>query len=171
MWVGRVLALVAVAALTSGCAGVRTRQELARLQSQVGLLDERLTQLERSGAGSGGFTGGSFSEPGMDAGATVTSAAPATKPSAAKRADTSSAASATKPTTRQVQQALKNAGFYQGAVDGKSGPMTKDAVKEFQRVHGLVDDGVVGKQTWAKLKAYADLSAGSDELNAAEILK
>ncbi|MBI2104466.1 MAG: peptidoglycan-binding protein [Candidatus Omnitrophica bacterium] len=167
MWGGRVLALVAVAALASGCAGARTSQELARLQSQVGLLDERMTQLERSGVG-GAFTTGSFIEPGADAGTTVTSAAPAKKSSAGKSAGTPSAA---KPTTRQIQQALKNAGFYQGTVDGKSGPMTKDAVKEFQRVHGLVDDGVVGKQTWTKLKAYADLSAAGDELNAAEPLK
>ena len=170
MWAGRVLALVAVAALASGCAGTQTRQELARLQSQVGLLDERVMQLERSAVGSGGFSGASFNEPGVDAGATVTVPAPAQKqPAAGKGAGTSAAV--TKPTTRQIQQALKNAGFYQGAVDGKSGPMTHDAVKEFQRVHGLVDDGVVGKQTWAKLKAYADLSAGSDELNAAEVLK
>lgn len=168
MWAGRVLALVAVAALASGCAGTQTRQELARLQSQVGLLDERVMQLERSAVGSGGFSGGSFSEPGVDAGATVT--APAKQqPAAGKGAGASAAV--TKPTARQIQQALKNAGFYQGAVDGKSGPMTHDAVKEFQRVHGLVDDGVVGKQTWAKLKAYADLSAAGDELNAAEVLK
>ena len=60
-----------------------------------------------------------------------------------------------------MQQALKNAGFYQGALDGKMGPQTRDAVKEFQRVHGLRDDGVVGKQTWAKLRAYADLSSAS----------
>ncbi len=168
MWGGRVLALVAVAALASGCAGVRTRQEVARLQSQVGLLDERVTQLERSGTG-GGFSGASSNEPGMDSGATATTVAPAKTAAAGKGAGTSAAAA--KPTTRQVQQALKNAGFYQGVVDGKSGSMTKEAIKEFQRVHGLVDDGVVGKQTWGKLKAYADLSAGSDELNAAEILK
>ena len=51
------------------------------------------------------------------------------------------------------------------------GPMTREAVKEFQRVNGLTDDGVVGKRTWGKLKAYADLSATSGELNAAEVLK
>ncbi|MBI3331316.1 MAG: peptidoglycan-binding protein [Candidatus Omnitrophica bacterium] len=163
MWGGRMLALVAVAVLASGCAGAQTRQDLARLQSQVGLLDERVTQLERSGVG-GGFSGGAFSEPA----AAVSPAAPKQQPAAGKGAG---AAAAAKPTTRQIQQALKNAGFYQGAVDGKSGSMTREAIKEFQRVHGLADDGVVGKQTWAKLKAYADLSAGSDELNAAEILK
>ena len=49
--------------------------------------------------------------------------------------------------------------------------ITRDAIREFQRVHGLKDDGLVGKQTWGQLSAYADLSASSGELNAAEILK
>ena len=85
----------------------------------------------------------------------------------------SSAPSSLKRTTREVQQALKNAGFYQGAIDGKTGPLTRAAVQEFQRVHGLTDDGVVGKQTWAKLRAYTDLSSASPsgEVNAAEPLK
>ncbi len=62
--------------------------------------------------------------------------------------------------TREIQQALKSAGFYQGAVDGKMGPKTRQAVREFQRVHGLKDDGKVGKQTWAKLAAYVNMAAG-----------
>ena len=168
MWGGRVLVLVAVASLLSGCAGSRARQELAQLQSQVGLLDERVTQLERSAIG-GGLSGGSPSEPSTDVGTTAGEtaspqrSAPSTKPPSAQ--------SSLKPSTREIQQALKNAGFYQGAVDGKMGSMTRDAVREFQRVHGVNDDGVVGKQTWAKLRAYADLSAGTGEVNAAEVLK
>ncbi|MBI3021021.1 MAG: peptidoglycan-binding protein, partial [Candidatus Omnitrophica bacterium] len=46
-----------------------------------------------------------------------------------------------------------------------------EAIREFQRVHGLNEDGVVGKQTWAKLSAYEDLSASSGEATAAEVLK
>ena len=38
-------------------------------------------------------------------------------------------------------------------------------------VHSLTDDGTVGKKTWTKLEAYADLSLQSGELNAAEIFK
>lgn len=53
-----------------------------------------------------------------------------------------------------IQQALKNAGYYSGAVDGKIGPATRDAVKSFQRDNGLHADGVVGRQTWTKLKVY-----------------
>ncbi len=59
-----------------------------------------------------------------------------------------------KMTPKGIQQALKNAGYYEGAIDGKIGPMTQKAVKEFQADNGLKVDGVVGKQTWAKLTEY-----------------
>lgn len=36
-------------------------------------------------------------------------------------------------------------------VDGVFGPITLMHVKSFQRTHGLVDDGVVGPLSWAKL--------------------
>lgn len=55
---------------------------------------------------------------------------------------------------RQIQTALKNAGFYRGPIDGKTGTQTKEAIKAFQRANNLKPDGVVGKQTWDKLKKY-----------------
>ena len=168
MRVLRLVMFIGVASLTAGCAGGQGRHELARLQSQVGLLDERVTQLERSNLGSLPGGGGAFSEAVPESAPAAASATPSTSGVAVV---TKSAKSSLRPSTREIQQALKNAGFYQGAVDGKMGSMTRDAVKEFQRVHGLTDDGVVGKQTWAKLKAYADLSAESGELGAAEVLK
>ena len=57
-------------------------------------------------------------------------------------------------TIKDIQAALKNAGFDPGAVDGKSGPRTQQAIKEFQRTNGLKIDGKVGPQTWGKLKGY-----------------
>jgi murein L,D-transpeptidase YcbB/YkuD len=52
----------------------------------------------------------------------------------------------------QVQQALKKAGVYNGKVDGKMGPKTKQAIKSFQRKNKMKADGIVGSGTWAKLK-------------------
>ena len=54
----------------------------------------------------------------------------------------------------QVQTALKNAGIYNGKIDGKIGPGTKAAIVEFQRSQGLTADGVVGRRTWEALRQH-----------------
>ena len=48
---------------------------------------------------------------------------------------------------KTVQTKLKNWGFYKGNVDGIYGWRTANAVKAFQRKHGLKADGVVGNAT------------------------
>ena len=161
----RLAAFFVIAFLLGGCARLGgSRQELARLQSHLNLLDERVTQLERTGTSGGGLSGDSLLPAPSDSGMTF---AEPKHPTPAKPGASSSA----KPSSREVQQALKNAGFYQGTVDGKSGPQTKEAIKEFQRVHGLTDDGVAGRQTWAKLKAYSDLSGAGGEASAGEVFQ
>ncbi len=40
--------------------------------------------------------------------------------------------------------------------DGKFGPITRKAVMAFEKRHGLVVDGVVGRQTWTKLRPCTD---------------
>lgn len=52
---------------------------------------------------------------------------------------------------KELQTRLNDIGYDCGTVDGKFGNKTLAAVKEFQRKHGLTDDGVVGRQTWAEL--------------------
>ncbi len=59
-----------------------------------------------------------------------------------------------KPTTKDMQTALKNAGFDPGSLDGKMGPRTRQAIKDFQKSKGLVPDGAVGPKTWASLSKY-----------------
>ncbi|MBU4343464.1 MAG: peptidoglycan-binding protein [Candidatus Omnitrophica bacterium] len=60
------------------------------------------------------------------------------------------------PAAVQIQTALKNAGFDPGAIDGKIGPRTQQAVKEFQRAKGLKVDGKVGSRTWGELGKYLE---------------
>ncbi|MCX5686978.1 MAG: peptidoglycan-binding domain-containing protein [Candidatus Omnitrophica bacterium] len=55
---------------------------------------------------------------------------------------------------KDIQTALKNAGFYTGAIDGKIGPKTKSAILEFQKAKALKADGKVGPKTWAELEKY-----------------
>lgn len=57
-----------------------------------------------------------------------------------------------RPSIKQIQTALKNAGYYQGAVDGKMGKNTRQAIRDFQKANNLSADGKVGKKTWSLLK-------------------
>lgn len=65
----------------------------------------------------------------------------------------------TAPTPEEIQTALKNAGYYTGAIDGKIGPKSKKAIEAFQQDNGLVVDGKVGKKTWGKLRGYLNKPA------------
>ena len=141
--------------LMGGCAGGGRGTQVKRLESQVALLDRRVSQLERAGGG--------WASPRTGSEAAIDSVGIQDTLSSPPGSDI--------PTMHEIQQALHNAGFYQGAVDGKRGPLTRQAVKDFQRVHGLKDDGIVGAQTWDELRAYADLPTGEDDHSAAEFLK
>ena len=69
--------------------------------------------------------------------------------------DSSSAAvSMEKPSFQDIQQALANAKFYEGKIDGILGPKTREAIESFQSQNGLKADGKVGPKTWQKLKEY-----------------
>ena len=53
--------------------------------------------------------------------------------------------------TRQIQFALKKAGCYRGAIDGKIGPQTRRAIRDFQKSKGLKPDGIIGQKIWEEL--------------------
>ena len=52
---------------------------------------------------------------------------------------------------RNIQTRLKKWGYMNGTVDGIYGKKTVEAVKKFQRKHGLTADGIAGPATLAKI--------------------
>ncbi|HVK45489.1 MAG TPA: peptidoglycan-binding domain-containing protein [Micropruina sp.] len=67
------------------------------------------------------------------------------------------AADAVHDLTHTLQQALADAGYYDGKVDGVYGPETVSAVEALQKAHGLPQTGALDKATEAALRA--DLAA------------
>lgn len=61
---------------------------------------------------------------------------------------------------KDIQICLKNAGFYNGSIDGIKGKKTRKGIRDFQSANGLKADGIVGPRTWALLSKY---SAGGFE--------
>ena len=57
---------------------------------------------------------------------------------------------------KQVQSALKNAGYYNGNIDGKIGAQTRKAIAKFQKDNNLNPDGIVGQKTWNGLKKHLE---------------
>ena len=56
--------------------------------------------------------------------------------------------------TSRLQQRLKDLGYFHFRVTGYYGPITENAVKRFQRDHGLVPDGIAGPRTKAALGMF-----------------
>lgn len=73
----------------------------------------------------------------------------------------SSDAATTTAENRTIQTKLKRWGYYAGNVDGIYGPLTKEAVKYFQRKNGLSVDGIVGPKTAAALGMTLSSSSSS----------
>ena len=60
-----------------------------------------------------------------------------------------------------VQKRLKELGYYKSSIDGKMGKGTVNALKAFQKAHGLNDDGVAGQATYAVLFSDNALKKGT----------
>jgi murein DD-endopeptidase MepM/ murein hydrolase activator NlpD len=70
-------------------------------------------------------------------------------------------AGAARASVAAVQVALQASHLYTGTVDGVAGPMTRGAVRAFQRRKGLTVDGIVGPQTKRALGRRGRPSIGS----------
>lgn len=75
-----------------------------------------------------------------------------------------SIATATTNQNKQVQQRLKELGFYYGAVDGIFGSGTRSAVVAFQKSKGLTPDGIVGPATLKALGLSSSTTSNSQDV-------
>ena len=66
---------------------------------------------------------------------------------------------------KQIQQKLKNWGYYKGSVDGIYGSKTLEAVKYFQRKNGLTVDGIAGEKTLSALGIRNSSNSSSSSSN------
>ena len=55
------------------------------------------------------------------------------------------------PKVENLQRLLFEKGYDAGTADGKFGPLTANAVTQFQKDRSLEVDGVVGPETWNAL--------------------
>jgi peptidoglycan DL-endopeptidase CwlO len=66
------------------------------------------------------------------------------------------------PQVVELQQLLKSAGYYHANVGGNFGPQTEAAVRQFQREHGLEDDGRATAATMEALRGAVPADAQVD---------
>ncbi len=138
--------LMGVLFVSTGCATKNsTKSRINALEAQVGVLTDEVTKLDQQLQQA---RGGQAQATSSYTGGRSTSATAIYK-----------TPSGFELPSADIQKALKGAGYYQGTVDGKIGTATKNAVKAFQKDHGLGPDGVVGQRTWEKLKVYLTSSA------------
>ena len=123
--------------LVSGCATIRTSKdvEMEGLRERISTLEAELSAKDEE----------------------ISSLRSASAEMQQVRVSTRSAGEVkSRPKVRQIQQALANAGFDPGPIDGKMGKRTRSAIRTFQSANGLVVDGKVGKQTWGVLGKYLE---------------
>lgn len=70
---------------------------------------------------------------------------------------------------RALQQKLKDLGIYSGSVTGTFGTLTENAVRAFQKAHGLKVDGIAGPGTQAKVYSIATGSNAKPTINGVKL--
>ncbi|MFC1645584.1 peptidoglycan-binding protein [Candidatus Omnitrophota bacterium] len=126
----------------SGCATTGKSVESSELREEMGALETRMKELEKGQKQLENMVVNQISlqEEAVKSGYVIES-------SARKEVIAN-------PSKKDIQVALKNAGYYTGNIDGKFGPKTANAIMEFQKDHGLKEDGVAGSKTWEILGHY-----------------
>ncbi len=150
------LALMGVLVLFSGCASKKQKKEIISLQNQVGSLNNELTRLDEALQETRAAI-----QSEQNRVAELEGQLRSSKGRLASLKDEQDVLEGIYRTpsgfelpAKHIQIALKNAGYYKGVMDGKIGPGTRQSIQAFQRDNGMTPDGVVGRQTWTKLKSY-----------------
>lgn len=151
------IAIICLASIVvSGCSTPRKKinEEISGIKTRVDTLETRVEGVEAKQAE-------------VERAVAEAPKAPVTVTEPSWPADTNfttrTGSTTSKANIKDVQTALKNAGYYSGKVDGVKGRNTKRAIKAFQRDHGLVSDGVAGKKTWDLLSKYLSGGGARDE--------
>jgi len=150
----RWLLVVPLVLMLVGCSTV-TSKRINSLETKVGALEAKVDSVEQRQSAIEGQTGESRESVGYLKGK-VDSRGPSTVVVTGAQGNEGYLYKSGKKslTHKDIQLALKNAGFYNGHIDGKIGKSTKKAIREFQKANGLKADGVVGKETKEKLAGY-----------------
>ncbi len=144
-----VLLIGSILVLATGCvSNKKHNREIGVLQSQVNTLASEVSRLDTEVQAQSSKHG-------------IMEAFAPKKPQLAPAVSESYTASAMYKTPSgfelpgaDIQRALKTAGYYDGEVDGKIGPKTRDAIRAFQKDNNMKADGVCGRKTWDLLKTH-----------------
>ncbi len=68
-----------------------------------------------------------------------------------KRASSEPTVASKKSDIKRAQEALRDKGYYEGSIDGIIGPMTRKAIREYQKAENLPVNGQLDTQTASKL--------------------
>ena len=135
----------------SGCASRKTGKKVDTIQAQVNAMTDELVRLDQSLQDTRAALQAQEGKGGLSETGNVGSGGAAATVGGMYRTP-----SGFEIPSVNIQKALKKAGYYNGAIDGKVGPSTRDAIASFQKDNGLTADGVCGRGTWAKLKSYLE---------------
>jgi peptidoglycan hydrolase-like protein with peptidoglycan-binding domain len=89
--------------------------------------------------------------PAASAPATETPGVTPNASAAAAPAPGAGAARVTRATVQEAQQHLKSQGLYDGAIDGRVGPQTRQALRKFQQQNGLAETARFDQPTLQRL--------------------
>jgi len=148
--------ILSITFLIAGCSTVSSKK-LSSLETKIGTLEAKVDSVEQRQSAIEGQTGESRESVGYLKGK-VDSRGPSTVVVTGAQGNEGylyNNKSGRKSLTRkEIQTALKNAGYYSGSIDGKIGKQTKKAIREFQSANGLKADGIVGPKTRDLLLQY-----------------